>query len=132
VLKLDAFALCSLSGHLALSENKRYLCDRMKSLTTVLAIAFTMLAIKPGLDMLVDVVSPMASCNIACSDDAPENSEGNACNPFQACGPCVLLCPKLISNAFQFMETPNDHGQGRLVSFISEYNADFWQPPKIV
>jgi hypothetical protein len=38
----------------------------------------------------------------------------------------------LVSNEFEFMETPNDHGQGRTVSFIAKYNAEFWQPPKIV
>lgn len=104
----------------------------MKSLTAILAIAFTVLAMKPGLDMLIEVVSPIVSCSTESCGDEPGDCEGKACNPFQTCGTCVLVCPMLVSNEFEFMETPNDHGQGRIVSFIAKYNAEFWQPPKIV
>jgi hypothetical protein len=104
----------------------------MKSLTAILAIAFTLLAMKPGIDMLYDAVSWNASCSIECCDDKQSGCEGKACNPFQACNTCVLICPTGISTTLEFMIASNDHGFGERPSFVSEYDSEFWQPPKIV
>lgn len=82
--------------------------------------------------MLSDWTSAVANCSIECCEENSNDCEGKACNPFQACGSCVLECPKLLSNEFRLIQSFTDHGPGRIVSFLSEYNAEFWQPPKIV
>lgn len=109
-----------------------YLCKRMKSLTAILAIAFTLLAMKPGIDILHSALSADLTCNVECSEDSERSCEGRSCNPFQACNSCVLLCPTAFASGIELKEGPCDHGLSKRPSFISEYDSEFWQPPKIV
>lgn len=104
----------------------------MKPLTTILAIAFAVLAMKPGFDMLYGALDLSASCTVECSANEESGCEGKACNPFQACNSCVLLCPSLLVDTLKLIHPPTDHGVGERPSFISEYDSEFWQPPKIV
>jgi hypothetical protein len=104
----------------------------MKSLTTILAIAFTMLSLKPGIDVLYDAVGCSTACPIESCADTESGCEGKACNPFQACNTCVLICPSGMAGPLDFMEATSGHGFGERPSFVSEYDSEFWQPPKIV
>jgi len=115
----------------------------MKFLTFILATFILLLAIKPGVELLlVQVNTEQSCCSTPCtsptdnaeSQDKNQDSDcdGKACNPFQVCSSCVLLCLNL---PFDFIPKPSvflEKGFTYQSVFTSQFASDFWQPPKIV
>jgi hypothetical protein len=115
----------------------------MKLLTFILATFILFLAVKPGIDLLSSQVDTEQTC--CCGQCTPtsdnDNSQGQnqdndcdrkACNPFQVCGSCVLVCLNLPFNYIPKPTALPDKGFTYQSVFTSQFAPDFWQPPKIV
>ena len=114
----------------------------MKLLTYILTFTVIFLSVKPAIDaMLISTETQRTCCsNSKCnpvsdnqnSDNESEQEENGMCNPFQACGSCLLL---FVSTPFFLTIQSNFAIQEFLgyQSFIpSQFISDFWQPPKFV
>lgn len=114
----------------------------MRRWAGIVAVFILMLAIKPGLDAFSLRCGPAVSCcseigiPLAAMESPDEHSAkgtcaGKTCNPFQACGGCVLDC--LRSNFDLVPDSTFLWGKlfSYLPGFILQYAADVWQPPKL-
>lgn len=135
-------------------ENESFFCfkknivvlllSKMKCSVLILTTLILFLAVKPGIDLMpVNVANESSCCGINCtantetkktSDTKNEESDcsGKLCNPFQACGCCILIMN--IQEIFEVnAQEPNfkkyffSHYSG----FNSQFTPEFWQPPKI-
>jgi hypothetical protein len=114
----------------------------MKLLTYILTLIVIFLSVKPAIDAIPSSSEASQTCcsNSKCSpisenqnsNNQNEQEDNRMCNPFQACGCCLLLCvstpffPTLQGN-FSMKESFGYQ------SFIpSQFISDFWQPPKFV
>lgn len=115
----------------------------MNRLTYILAFFILFLAMKPGMDALcVQENSERFSCSKPCKalsdkdktdDQNQDNScDGKACNPFQVCGSCVLICLQISAVCITEPTAYHDKGFTYRNVFTPQFTPDFWQPPKIV
>ena len=111
----------------------------------VLAFTILFLAVKPGLDaVLLHDDTCDQCCDSKCSakniykelgDKEKQNSKeqkGKACNPFQNCSNCVLYFASAEFYLFSKTKIINAQNFSYETKFNSQFNPDFWQPPKIV
>lgn len=115
----------------------------MKILTFILATFILFLAVKPEIDLLsLQADTEQTCCGGQCSptndndtsqDQNQDNDcDGKACNPFQVCGFCVLVCLNL---PFDYIPKPTVISEEKFTyqsTFTSQFAPNFWQPPKIV
>jgi hypothetical protein len=112
----------------------------MKSFTIILATLVLFLAVKPGVDALTLLYdAEVNSCAELCtsiSNNTPinqnHNCEGKACNPYQVCGSCFLVCSNIPFDYLPKHYEFSQHFFALQPAFISQFASDFWQPPKIV
>jgi hypothetical protein len=113
----------------------------LKHLAYILAITVLFFSVKPAIDATpFSVAQQKTCCSSKCSPlTANQNSENHnepeeneMCNPFQACGSCLLLCGS--SGFLPALQTdiPTDKFFGYQSHIASQFISDFWQPPKIV
>lgn len=114
----------------------------MKGVTYILALTVIILSLKPGIDALpILSINQLTCCSSSkCgpiadeqhSDHDSEQEKNGMCNPFQACGSCLLLC---VVVPLRFLSNPDISTEEyfEYLSFTpSQFIADFWQPPKFV
>jgi hypothetical protein len=115
----------------------------MKILIFILTTFILFLAVKPGIDLLsLQADTEQTCCSGLCSptsendtsEDQNQNNDcdGKACNPFQVCGSCVLVC---LSLPLYYIPKSRVNSEVNFLyqsTFTSQFTPDFWQPPKIV
>jgi len=115
----------------------------MKILTFILATFILFLAVKPGIDLLsLQAGTEQTCCGGQCSpisdndnsqDQNKDNDcDGKSCNPFQVCSSCVLVCFNLPLISIPKPTVFSDEKFTYQSTFTSQFDPDFWQPPKIV
>ncbi|MBS1574188.1 MAG: hypothetical protein JST09_02690 [Bacteroidetes bacterium] len=115
----------------------------MKLLTFILAAFILFLAVKPGIDLLsLQVETEQTCCGGQCTpisdndnsqDQNQENgNNGQSCNPFQICSACILLCLTVQIDCIPKQTEVTEKGFTYQSAFTSQFDSDFWQPPKIV
>lgn len=115
----------------------------MKLLSYILAFTVLFLSAKPAIDM---IQFSTENQEVACcssnkcspisdnqnSEDGNNDEDSGICNPFQACGSCLLLC---ISTPFYTTlqaDIPSEQFFDYQSFTASKFISDFWQPPKFV
>lgn len=114
----------------------------MKALTFVFALFVLFLALKPGIECSLPTNAITPGCSSYCSMMPENDSEHpqrqddpcttNACNPFQVCSSCVLLC---LDPTFTQFTTPVVFSASGFIYqpvFTTPTATDIWQPPKTV
>ena len=114
----------------------------MRFLAFLLAFFILYLAIKPGIDSLsLLAASEQTCCGDKCmpttNNNKAENKEKNddcedkACNPFQVCSACVLVCLNIHVDVVPKPTTYSTKRFNYQLTFTSQFAPEFWQPPKI-
>jgi hypothetical protein len=115
----------------------------MKFLIFILATFILFLAVKPGMDFLsLQTDTEQTCCDGQCSPTSDNDNskkqnqdndcDGKACNPFQVCSSCILVCLNIPLDCIPKPITFSDKGFTYQSVFTSQFSPDFWQPPKIV
>jgi hypothetical protein len=113
----------------------------MKLISYILSFTVIYLSVKPALDATPFLSTGMESC---CSvskcdpfaesagDHHDEQEDNSICNPFEACGSCLLTLVKapFEATAQLVISTETFFNYQSIVS--SQFTADFWQPPQVV
>lgn len=115
----------------------------MKIITYILAFTVLFLSIKPAIDAIPfssenqKTCCSSSKCNPIAENQNSENHKDNQdkgmCNPFQACGSCLIIC--IITPFYPILQTdiPTVQFLGYQQPFItSQFISDFWQPPQFV
>jgi hypothetical protein len=114
----------------------------MKLITYILTFTVLLLTVQPVIDAIPFTSETKQTCCISAkcspisdnqnSDKESDKEENRMCNPFQACGSCLLIC---VTTPF-YLTPENNISTEEFFgdqSFIpSQIISDFWQPPKLV
>lgn len=114
----------------------------MKILTYLITLTVIILSLKPAIDAIPFLSEKQQTfcSSAACkpifdnqdSDKESDKEENGMCNPFQACGSCLLIC---VTTPFVLTPQSNFSTEeffGYQSFFTSQLISDFWQPPKFV
>ncbi|WP_445713531.1 hypothetical protein [Flavobacterium sp.] len=114
----------------------------MKILTYILAITVMFLSVKPGIDAIPFSSETQQTCcsSSKCSpisdnqnsDNQNDQEDNRMCNPFQACGSCLLI--SVSAPFYPTLQTDISTEQffGYQSFIASQFISDFWQPPQFV
>lgn len=114
----------------------------MNLFTYILAFTVIFLSAKPAVDAIPFLSEIQQTCcsSSKCnpisdnqnSDKESDKKENGMCNPFQACGSCLLIC---VTTPSYLQAQPNFSTEeffGYQSFMLSQFIFDFWQPPKFV
>jgi len=109
----------------------------IRSLSFLFAVLLVWLSLKPGFDALLENSQTQAicceiKCTNTCSDERPvdDGCTGANCNPFQACGQCVLVVPEAplaVATLPEFYQTATAFQPNH---FCFDVPSTHWQPPR--
>lgn len=107
----------------------------MKIFTFILSLHILFLAVEPGIDLIFDHPATEHGCCGGVKDDleAQKHDGGccqSVCNPFQKCNSCTIA---FVNTYFSYSCKFFDSTPASSIteeSFISQFESDFWQPPK--
>lgn len=114
----------------------------MKIITYILAFTVMFLSVKPTIDAIPfsseneQTCCSSSKCNPVSDNENSENQneqeDNGMCNPFQACGSCLLLC--VTAPFYQILQTniSTEEFFGYQSFIASQFISDFWQPPQFV
>tara|TARA_A100000171_G_scaffold20501_1_gene18895 strand:- start:9862 stop:10206 length:345 start_codon:yes stop_codon:yes gene_type:complete len=114
----------------------------MKLLNYILAFTVLFLSAKPTIDILPFSTENQQTCcsSSKCSpisdnqnsEDGNNDEESGICNPFQACGSCLLLCINAPFYETLQVDIPTEQYFYYQSFIASKFISDFWQPPQFV
>jgi len=114
----------------------------LKFVTYILTFSILFLLGKPAIDAIQFSVQGKANycnnskCNTTSeskkSESTSDNEEDGICNPFQACGSCLLLCVKTAFFPVVQAKILNENLFAYQPIFGLQFIGDFWQPPQFV
>ncbi len=126
------------------SLKNAYLWRQMKFIAIIITATITLLAFKPGVDLLLlshgnEQGCCVESCEaVPLSDGSDSDSEqkgncgGNSCNPFQACCTGFILSFVTPSANEKNLEISTERNFSYQSILSTPFTSDFWHPPKTV
>lgn len=113
----------------------RFIFAFVKLFAYILSAAILFFSFKPAVEMVIAQSNEVHSCcsmEVLTSDSSSDDCEDYSCNPFIFCCVNGFIHNTPILLQFEDFEIFNRLNPVEILAMYTEYNPEFWQPPKIV